>query len=253
MDLVLHLACFGEAAARDGLDYIAPGGPDALEPIGNFNGDNFQITKNTTLLGACLVTETVATMLSWRFKKATENNWRNFNMGIKADDVLTPPDIIQMLGNMQIPISKNDILVGQADNTNTSALDTIALFFGNPGDLSLLPLPFTEVVEGQATGTLVVDTWTDVGEITWSHTFTADRVYQIVGMSAFSATGHLARLGLTANDILAKPGCLAGKTYQLGNHIIWGNLGSFIGTNPPSAEFFANTADTAETVTLFLR
>lgn len=251
--MVVHLACFGEAAARNGLDFIAPGGPDAIEPIGSFNGDNFHIAKPTTLLGAALITETIATMLSWRLKKATENNWMNFNMGMKADDTIIPPDILALIGSMNIPIQANDILQAQADNTNTSALDVVGLWFGALGDISFVPLPFTEVVEGIGGGTLVVDTWTDAGAITWSHTFTADRIYEIVGMSCFTATGHLARLNLQANGILAKPGCIAGTTYQLGNHVIWGNLGKFKGSNPPGLEVFANTADTAESLTLFLR
>lgn len=251
--MVVHLACFGAAAARDGLTAIAPGGPDEIEPIATFNGNNFQLAKDTTLLGACLITETIATMLSWRLKKATENNWMNFNIGMKADDTIIPPDVLALIGSMNIPLSADEILVGQADNTNTSALDTLLMWFGTKGDISPIPLPFSEVVEAIGGGTLTVDTWTAAGALTWSHTFLTDKVYEIVGMSAFSATGHAARLNLQANGILAKPGCIAGTTYQLGNHVLWGNLGRFKGNSPPTLEVFANTADTAETLTLFLR
>jgi hypothetical protein len=107
------------------------------------------------------------------------------------------------------------------------------MWFGNPGDISFDPIPCTEVVEGQATGTLTVDVWTDVGTITWSHSFEADRLYQIVGMSIWSATAHLGRLNLVQNNILAKPGCIGGTTRLAGNHVIYVKLGSFKGSNPP--------------------
>lgn len=248
--MVQHLAAFAESAARDGFAGIAPCPPDALEPLASYNGDDFRLARPSTLLGAVMVSETIATMLSWRFKKATWQNWFNYNVGMLADDANMEFASHEIVGNMQVPCNQNDVLNCEADNTNTAALDTVLLYFGDPGDISMVPLQFNKVIEGQATGTLTVDTWTDVGAITWSETFQADKRYKIVGIAFHSATGHAGRLNLIANGILAKPGHFASAT-RLCADILWGNFGEFVGTNPPGAEFLANTGDTAETITLF--
>lgn len=251
--MVVHLAAFAESAARTGLTAMTPALPGSLEPIGTYNGDNLALNRATHLLGAVCISEAEANILSWRIKKATDPNWMNFNIGMKQDDAECEPDLLQLIGALGMPLQQNDILQGESDNGGNAQLESLGMWFGAPGDISPVPIPATEVVEAIGAGTLGVDTWTDAGALTWSHSFTADRIYQIVGMSAYSATGHLARLNLTQAGILAKPGCIAGTTILAGNHIIFGNLGSFRGSNPPTLEVLANTADTAEVLTLFLR
>lgn len=248
--MVLHLAAFAESAARDGLQPIAPCPPDALEPIATYNGDDLRLARPTNLIGMCCVTETPATLLSWRMKKATWQNWLNFNLAMRGDDAGVEPDDMDPIGSLVIPCKQNDVLNMEADNTNTAALDSVGLFFGSPGDISPVPLPYNKVIEGQATGTLTVDEWTDIGAIIWSEAFQAAKIYNIVGIHFHSATGHFGRLNLSAMGILNKPGYIASATRLCGD-VLWGNFGSFVGTNPPGAEFLANTADTAETITLF--
>lgn len=249
--MVAHLGAFSESAARDGLDYLIPCLPAALEPIATYNGDNMRLSRPTNLLGAVCISEAEANVVDWRIKRATDPNWLHFNHAIKCDDGDLEPDVVAHIGAMQYPLAVNDNLICQVDNGNNAQLETVICYFGQPGDISLVPLPFNKVIEGTATGTLVVDTFTDCGEITWSEEFDAAKVYKIVGMSGYSATGHAFRLNLTANGILNKPGTIAGTTVLAGQHLIWGNLGAFAGTTPPSLEFLANTADTAEVITLY--
>lgn len=242
-----HMMAFSESVDLSTRGNLTPAPPASLETFGAISGDNFTLNRSTTVIAAMLLSESAADVVDWRFHKKNDPNWLHFNVGV--GDVGNP-DARPILG-MNYPVAVNEILEAQANNA-AAKLETVALALGSPGQISPIPLPFNKVVEAVGGGTLTADNWTNAGSITWSETFEPTRRYQIVGMAYLGASGHVARLVLPGTDI--KPGCFGCSVNPEDNGgITWGDLGSFIGTSPPTFECLADTADTAETFTLFLR
>jgi len=134
-------------------------------------------------------------------------------------------------------------------NTSTAVVKAAAALSKTP----MLPAAQGNIFTMQGTGTTTLTAlgWTSVA-ITWQDSLPAG-VYQCVGLAALSATCIAARL--TFENQWERPGCFGAsgvtvqepRLFQKGELGVFGNFNSY---RLPGVEFFAVSADTAETVYL---
>ena len=139
-----------------------------------------------------------------------------------------------------------------AENGSGSVRDTGLVWLS---DGPFIPVTGSEVFTIRATSatTLATFAWTNCA-LTFNDTLPAGE-YAVVGMQATSATAIAARLVFTGSAW--RPGVIATTTSTVvGNPLFrYGNMGifgTFAHNTPPTGDFFATTADTAETVYLDL-
>lgn len=114
------------------------------------------------------------------------------------------------------------------------------------------PIPGGSVftLRGTAAGPAVVNTWTDIGDITFTNTLQAGQ-YAIVGAMVYSATGQGFRINFQGVDgQLERPGGIMGAAEDVQTHRIFrqgrlGLWGTFDNIILPRVEVLANAADAA--------
>lgn len=154
------------------------------------------------------------------------------------------------------PFNAGDVLQAYADNGGNAQVEALLLWleYGADSKLSFTPV---SVPAGShwvlATGafTNTAGAWTQ-GAPTYGYSFKRDKVYNIVGMAAYQATGYAARLVFKDNSSL-RPGVVAGDTAT--PPVVqptYANFGSFKGDQPPDLETLSSGADTAQLVWLLI-
>ncbi len=119
------------------------------------------------------------------------------------------------------------------------------------------PLPSGNIFSwrGTATATLVANTWTNIGTITWDNSL-PEGDYAVVGGEFISTGAQAGRLLFPGTSVKWRPGApgqtdVAGQTWHLfrkgGLGIEWGRFNAFA---LPQVEMLSNSADTAEEVYL---
>lgn len=181
--------------------------------------------------------------------------------------VITSPFIMPLspLLSMSSPMKFADY---SQDNLTLAALEEIQVFMthtaaGAEQNVALLGFDMGKMaqppgnvytIRGTATATLVANTWTNLGVITWQNTLPSG-LYAVVGAAFQSATGLAGRLIL--ENTAYRPGCPAqllvtdwtSELFRRGNLGTWGQFHNYA---MPQVEMLATAGDTAETVFLDL-
>lgn len=154
-------------------------------------------------------------------------------------DYFDNPLLLRGLEELQVFVTHTAATAEQ--NAFVGAIDT-GRQLAPPGDIY--------TIRGTAVGTLVANSWTNVGTITWNNTLPTGQ-YMIVGGTFFSATALAGRFIL--ENIPWRPGSLAiqslsnriDKRFRFGDMGVWG---LFHNTAMPQVEILATGADAAETI-----
>jgi len=246
------LNVFYESGARDGLAGIAAIAQDGIVT----NGDDLEPRGDgTVILGTC-VTAAVANFDEWRFRRTLDPNWIHSRTAYR--DQTGAVDERNLLF-LNYPVKSGDVLRAEADNGGNAQIEAALLAIAYGGDPALsvgipriaIP-PNARWVNGVGATTVTAGALTPCA-ITWSETFDKDRVYQVLGMIAYSATGYAARLRYRGKSAAVGwfPGVPAGDTAILAQRF-YGNFGSFYGDQPPQAELLCSAGDTAQYVELLV-
>jgi len=129
--------------------------------------------------------------------------------------------------------------------------------FGARVNTPAMPRGSIFTMRGTAVGPAVANTWTDIGDVTFTNTLQAGD-YAIVGAMLYSANAQGFRINFQGvNGQLERPGGIAGAAEDVQTHEIfrqgrlglWGNFNNII---LPRIEVLANAADAAFVVYLDL-
>lgn len=244
---------FASSAARNGLVAV---------PV-NSGEDHYSYSTNDLypladggILAVVVITEAIANCAEWRLHRKKDPNW-NRAEGFMRDQTGAPD-----LNNLILfndPITMGDTLTAEVDNGNNAQLETVLvlLYKATVPRITLAPPemlpPKTTLVHVSGAQTLVADVWTNAALTFTDYNLDRDKRYKILGAMFHSATGHAWRLsykeGPNKED---HPGFVCGDT-TIVNFMLYGDLGSFSGKNPPSVEFIASAGDTAQEGVLLLQ
>lgn len=239
------LVAFQESAARNGLAGIAVAAGESKYKV---SGDDLYVKSAGRVELATIVTAAVANYDEGRFHRTLDPNWCHTRMFFRDQTGAVDRHNIMFLN---YPFFDGDILRAEADNGNNAQVESalLALVYGESPGLSLSPpaLPVgAKWVQGAGATAAVANTWVS-SAMTWSETFNFAKIYQIVGMVAYSATGYAARLDFkgSAPSVGWAPGIPMGDTAILCTPI-WGDFGRFRGDQPPDVEVLASGTDAAQ-------
>lgn len=255
-----HTAMFYATSAAASLTQIAPATDGQLSITGNYIriGQGISYLMGAYANGLHLIRA--------RFESPSISNEGNQDINIEdidvsADIVLaTPPPYMDLFGTVPggtsfpgalgpVPLKVNENLdCAIVTDTTSDEVFVVAWL----GDGNLTPIPAGKKMPGvlaTASVTLTAHTWTNC-TLTFDQAL-GEGAYGIVGMRALSASGIAARLNV--KGAAYRPGVLVSNTVpSIQNpRFRYGNLGllaTFTNQNPPDVEFFAQAADSSETV-----
>lgn len=188
--------------------------------------------------------------------QVTSPSLRRFlNYDVRPLDASTAPSSIPPFTNKvyaPIPLDPAEAFRASAADSSGAADDLAVLVWLTDGKSEQIKGPIY-TVKCSAAGTLTPFAWSNA-PLVFSQELPAG-TYQVVGMDATSATLIAARLVFVGGSW--RPGSIALNSvnavglpdFRNGNMGVWGQ---FVHTSPPSVDFFAGAADTAETVWLDL-
>lgn len=133
----------------------------------------------------------------------------------------------------------------------------LVLAWLGPRELPPMPNGNIRMVRATGTTTLTADTWTSV-TLTLDTSLEPGR-YTVVGFLPISANVSAARLILPGQvwrpGVIGLPGAedaAVDVDMERIDHLMWYNMGEFVHSQIPQCQFLADTADTAQTVFLYL-
>lgn len=231
------------AAARATLTNIVP-----LADVTHYvvDGTNYaKFSRPGSVFFGNLISAAIANVIEGDFRKDSDRNYMRFSIARDQTTQFLPSNML----TCRYPVSPNERLEMRANNNNNSQIEGFYYGYGTPTPLTFSPaIQPHRYVRATMTGTLTANLpWSAGGAVTWSETFDPNKRYRVVGMSAQSATLYAARIVFP--DSIWRPGVPGSDTVGL-TSMLYGDFGSFIGNTPPTFEFSASGADTAEVVTL---
>lgn len=245
------LVAFQESAARDGLAGIAVAGGESFYKV---SGDDLYVKRACAVELATFITAAVANYDEGRFHYTLDPNWVHSRMFARDQAGAVDRHNLMFL-NYLVPAGA--ILRAEADNGNNAQIESclLALVYDQSPGLSISPLgvpPGARWVQGAGGTAAVANTWTK-STLTLSETFDYNRIYQIFGMCAYSATGYAVRLFYkgSAPSRGWSPGVPMGDTALL-SMPIFGDFGRFRGDQPPDVEVLCSGTDAAQYVDLLV-
>jgi hypothetical protein len=144
------------------------------------------------------------------------------------------------------PLEELAVLAANSAATSGVSLAVLGLM------VQYMPAPAGQIltIRGTGAGTLVVNTWTNIGTITWQNTLPSG-MYSIIGGEFFSAGATAGRF-IVENQVW-RPGGLGmiletNRTDKLFRHGRMGVWGTFHSYAMPTVEMISASADTAEVV-----
>lgn len=218
-------------------------------------GDDLEVRSNGIVAFLQFVTAAVANFDEGRIRRSLDPNWVHSRTAYRDQTGAVDYGRARFLG---YPFNDGDVLNAEADNGNNAQVEAalLALVYGSNPGLSQEP-PGGQIPVGAkwilATGgtAAVAGTWTK-SAVTWSETFDKNRVYQVLGMIAYSATMYAARLQHRSGDMVNhRPGVPGGDTPILCSPL-YGYFGSFRGDKPPNLEVLCSGTDAAQYAELLI-
>lgn len=256
--MAIDLIFMGSSADRSAADVALPIAAGELQVTGNGapgTGTQWYPKANGAILGAFVRSETAAMVECW-FNKTTDPNRNKVrHMAIQTDPVGS-----QSINYLNYPIEIGSSIQAAGENAG-NVLDVLGLYVAKRGG-EYAPIPFssqvlpagaipvratstfTHVADTVAEGTIVFDDFTPLRDV----------VYQIIGLSADSATGCGTRLrfleGTNKDDTPGVP--CADTSTALEYAYYMGDFGSFKGQTPPRCQTIAVGADAVTNLFMIL-
>lgn len=236
---------FHESAARNGLAGVAvPAGED----IYKYSGDDLYVRAAGTVVMAGVISAAIANFDEARFRRKRDPNFNHLRTFVRDQTgAIVPPAFLAY------DFYDGDVLQADADNGNNAQIESVFLALAyDQSPLLSFSQPKTQIpsgakwVNGVGATTVTANTWS-LASMTWSETFDITKMYQILGMNAYSATGYGARLRFKGSSPWRgySPGVPCGDTNIL-NAVIYGDFGQFRGDQPPDLQMLCSAGDTAQ-------
>jgi hypothetical protein len=187
------------------------------------------------------------------FSALTRLDVSQINGNADADAEPDSPQGIMDLRGTMLTLVEDERVTCDADSNPTAAQLHWCLLWFSDGQFEPVPAGPRFVARATGTTTLVVNVWTN-GTLTFTDALPVGR-YAVVGMRAQST--NLAAARLVFRDRWNRPGVLGtdaigDKEWPAFRHGGLGSWGEFESVAPPTVDYLAGVADTAETVLLDL-